>query len=152
MVKAMISQTAEYALRAMVFLAMNAEAATREQIAETTKVPPGYLSKILQKLVKEGYVVSQRGLRGGYALASTPAEVSILDIINAVDPIERLLTCPLGIESHGHILCPLHKSISEATASVETAFSKITLKQLLVEAEIALCSSSPFTPTQQHIQ
>ena len=64
----MISQTAEYALRAMVFLAMRESAATNEQIAQVTKVPPGYLSKILQQLGKAKLVSSQRGLGGGFVL------------------------------------------------------------------------------------
>ena len=144
----MISQTAEYALRAAVFLAMHKMPATSEQIAEATKVPPGYLSKILQKLVKEGFVQSQRGLGGGYALQGAPERISILAVVNAVDPIERLLSCPLGIESHGQTLCPLHKRISDATASVEEAFASITLDQLIEEAESALCSSCPFTPAE----
>ncbi len=60
----MISQTTEYALRAMVYLTMKPGAATSEKIAEVTMVPPGYLCKILQKLAKEGLILSQRGLGG----------------------------------------------------------------------------------------
>ncbi|MBX3137867.1 Rrf2 family transcriptional regulator, partial [Candidatus Obscuribacterales bacterium] len=48
----MISQTAEYALRAMVFLAMQKSPAVGHEIAAATKVPPGYLSKLMQQLVK----------------------------------------------------------------------------------------------------
>ncbi len=80
----MISQTSEYALRAMVFLAMQNSAATGQGIAEVTKVPPGYLSKIMQQLVKSKLVNSQRGIGGGFVLARTPAEISILDVVNAV--------------------------------------------------------------------
>lgn len=143
----MISQTAEYALRAVVYLSMQASGTgTSEQIAETTMVPPGYLSKILQKLTREGLICSQRGLGGGYALARPSDQISILDVVNAVDPIERLVTCPLGIESHGAKLCPLHQRISEATASVESAFDAISLCELLRESESALCTSTPLKP------
>lgn len=142
----MISQTAEYALRAMVFLAMRSAAATGQEIAETTKVPPGYLSKIMQQLVKSKLVNSQRGIGGGFALSLQPAQISILDVINAVDPIERITSCPLGIKSHGFNLCPLHKRLSDATAHVEDAFSRSTLMELVEDSKHPLCSSAPLTP------
>lgn len=59
----MISQTAEYALRAVVFLSKNADMAyTTDQIAKVTHVPAPYLSKVLQPLIKARIVQSQRGL------------------------------------------------------------------------------------------
>ncbi len=142
----MISQTAEYALRAMVFLAMRGSACTGQQIAEGTKVPPGYLSKIMQQLGKGKLVISQRGIGGGFVLARAPQEISILDIVNAVDPIKRIMSCPLGIPSHGVTLCGLHKRISDATATVEAAFAGSTLHELVEETKDPLCKSVPLTP------
>ncbi len=142
----MISQTAEYALRAMVYLAMQRSAVTGHDIAAITKVPPGYLSKIMQQLVKGKLVSSQRGIGGGFILSRTPNEISILDVINAVDPIERIESCPLGIQSHGLNLCPLHKRLSEATAHVEAAFAHSRLSELIEESQSPLCKSVPLTP------
>ncbi|MFA6208348.1 MAG: Rrf2 family transcriptional regulator [Candidatus Obscuribacterales bacterium] len=144
----MISQTAEYALRAMVFLAMQKSAATGQGIAETTKVPPGYLSKIMQQLVKRKLVNSQRGIGGGFVLARSPEEISILDVVNAVDPIEKITTCPLDIQSHGLNLCPLHKRLSAAVAQVELAFAESKLSELVTESQSPLCSSVPLTPNE----
>lgn len=144
----MISQTAEYALRAMVFLAMRSSAATGQEIAETTKVPPGYLSKIMQQLVKSRLVHSQRGIGGGFVLAKPSSDISILDVVNAVDPIERLTSCPLGIDSHGFNLCPLHKRLSQATATVEAAFAQSRLSELVEESQSPLCASIPLSQTQ----
>lgn len=135
----MISQTAEYALRAMVFLANRDSAATGQEIAEATKVPPGYLSKIMQLLVKARLANSQRGIGGGFVLSKRPSEISILDVINAVDPIERIITCPLGMPTHGFNLCPLHKRLSEATAHVEAAFAASKLDELISESATPLC-------------
>jgi Rrf2 family protein len=145
----MISQTAEYALRAMVFLAMRKAAATGQEIAEATKVPQGYLSKIMQQLAKGKLVNSQRGIGGGFILARTAESTSILDVVNAVDPIEKLTACPLGLEGHGLNLCPLHKRISEATAAVESAFANSTLSELVTEAKSPLCGSVPLTPSKK---
>ncbi len=139
----MISQTAEYALRAMVFLAMQKSAVTSQDIAGTTKVPPGYLSKLMQQLVKSKLVNSQRGIGGGFVLSRKPAEISILDVVNAVDPIERITTCPLDIKSHGLNLCPLHKRLSAAAHQVELAFAQSNLAELVDEAASPLCTSVP---------
>lgn len=136
----MISQTAEYALRAMVFLATRNTVATGHEIAEVTKVPPGYLSKLMIQLAKTKLVTSQRGIGGGFSLSKRPEEITILDVVNAVDPIEHIDTCPLGIQTHGINLCPLHKRLSDATRKVEEAFASTTLDELIEEAKIPLCS------------
>ena len=141
----MISQTAEYALRAMVFLAMNQDnAQVTERIAGGTKVPASYLSKVLQSLSRAGLVKSQRGLGGGFSLAKAPATTTILEIINAVDPIKRIETCPLDLSSHGVVLCALHKRLDEAIASVEQAFEKTTLEEILARPtkSVPLCDTS----------
>ncbi len=141
----MISQTSEYALRAMVYLAMHQSAATGHEIAEITMVPAGYLSKIMQQLVKAGLVSSQRGLGGGFRLHKLASEISILDIVNAVDPVKPLTTCPLGITSHGFTLCPLHHRLAEATAQLERAFAESFLSELVQESKSPLCLSVPLT-------
>jgi Rrf2 family protein len=141
----MISQTAEYALRAIVFLAMNTGAAyTTQQISGATKVPAAYLSKVLQSLVRAGLIQSQRGLGGGFILSKSADDVTILEVLNAVDPIQRIRTCPLGIEVHGTTLCALHKRLDDATAVIEKAFRDTTIGDLLARPtkSVPLCDSS----------
>lgn len=144
----MISKTAEYALRAMTFLAMDPETPkTVRDIAERTLVPEGYLSKVMQGLSRAGLVRSQRGLYGGFTLERAPSELSILDIVNAVDPLPRIRTCPLGLPSHGDNLCPMHQRLDDATAMVEDAFRASTLADLLgggdPMAVVPLCDVPP---------
>ncbi len=128
----MFSQTVEYALRAMVFLSTESPTAvTTGQIAEGTKVPLAYLSKVLQSLSRSNLVHSQRGVKGGMSLIREPSEISLLEVVNAVDPIERIETCPLGIERHGTKLCPLHKRMDKALADVESNFADTTLEDLI---------------------
>ncbi|QDT66343.1 RrF2 family transcriptional regulator [Calycomorphotria hydatis] len=130
----MFSQTVEYALRAVVYLASNnPDSRTNEEIATATKVPSAYLSKILQSLRKSGVIHSQRGIGGGTTLAVPPEELTILAVVNAVDPIQRIKSCPLGLAAHGVKLCPLHKRIDDATASIEQAFADTTLADILAE-------------------
>jgi Rrf2 family protein len=138
----MLSQTVEYALRAVVHLADVApEAATTDQIARVTRVPKAYLSKVLQSLVRGGIVRSQRGLGGGMTLVEPPSRLTILDVVNAVEPIGRIRTCPLGLPSHGTTLCPLHRRLDDALAEVERAFGSTTLAELLAEPSpsVPLC-------------
>jgi Rrf2 family protein len=130
----MISQTVEYALRAVVHLAAHAPAArTTEQIAEATRVPAAYLSKVLQCLRRAKVVVSRRGIGGGVALAKDPGDLTILEVVNAVEPIQRIRRCPLGLAAHGVRLCPLHRRLDAALASVEQAFAESTLAEVLAE-------------------
>lgn len=130
----MLSQTVEYALRAVVHLSSVApQPQTTDQIAATTLVPKAYLSKVLQALVRGGIVHSQRGGAGGMTLVKTPAKLSILDVVNAVEPIQRIKTCPLGLKAHGHKLCPLHRRMDNALAAMEKAFASTTLAEVLAD-------------------
>ncbi len=97
----MISQTAEYALRAITYLADQERTPhTTAQIAEATQIPAGYLAKVMQSLSRVRVVKSQRGLNGGFTLSRDPSELNLLEIINAVDPIRRFHECPLGLPTH----------------------------------------------------
>ncbi len=128
----MLSQTVEYALRAVVQLAAIApKTSTTADLAAITQVPPAYLVKVLQALVKADIVASQRGASGGVALAHPPEKLTILDIVNATDPIQRIKTCPLGLSTHGTRLCPLHRRLDTALAQVESAFRNSTLAEVV---------------------
>ncbi len=130
----MFSQTVEYALRAVVYLADHSpEGRTTDQIAEATKVPKAYLSKVLQGLSRAEIVQSKRGIGGGIALVMAPEKLTILDVVNSVEPIQRILTCPLGLKAHGVRLCPLHKRMDNALAMVEDAFRSTTLAEVIAE-------------------
>lgn len=128
----MFSQTIEYALRAMVQLASLEPGSTvnSETIAERTSVPKGYLSKIMRDLVVAELVHSQRGPNGGFTLTRPAKEISILDVVEAVDGIARIRKCPLGNPAHVQ-LCPLHRRLDDALGLVESEFAKTTLAEIL---------------------
>ena len=86
----MFSQTVEYALRAVVYLAQHrAEGAVGNRtIAQATQVPTSYLSKVLHDLAAAEILVSRRGVGGGFQLRQSPDELSVLDVVNAVDPLQ----------------------------------------------------------------
>ena len=127
----MLSRTVEYALRVIVYLASrNGEPAVTRDIAVATRVPEGYLSKVLQGLSKAGLVRSQRGLHGGSILGRPQTEMSVYDVIQSVDPIVRISTCPLGLTTHGVNLCPLHRKLDNAMALMEKAFRSTRIVDL----------------------
>lgn len=128
----MISRTTEYALRAAVCLAVDpAEPKTTQQISRVSHVPAGYLAKVMQSLVRAGVVGSQRGLGGGFILKRPPREITVLDVVNAVDPVKRILECPLGLPEHQDGLCPLHRKLDQAAAQIESSFASSTLADLV---------------------
>jgi Rrf2 family protein len=138
----MFSQTVEYALRAVCHLAGKSPAGcTTDEIAEVTRVPKAYLAKVLQGLARAGVVKSQRGVGGGMTLTKLPTELTLLEVVNAVEPVQRITTCPLGLASHGVRLCPLHKRLDDAMAGVERAFRDTTLAEVLAEPgeSVPLC-------------
>ncbi len=133
----MISQTVEYALRAMSHLASltasKDAAATSEAISLATRVPQGYLSKIMRSLVCADLVRSFRGPNGGFVLARRPERITVLDIVNAVDPIKRIEYCPLDNPLHTS-LCPLHRCLDDAFAHIERVFGSTNLASVLESA------------------
>ncbi|MEZ4447736.1 MAG: Rrf2 family transcriptional regulator [Polyangiaceae bacterium] len=140
------SQRTEYALRAAVWLAGHVgKPSTTAEIAAGTQVPASYLSKILQSLGQAGVVVGTRGLGGGFELARPAASIRVLEVVEAVDPIRRIHTCPLGIEDHGAKLCPLHAKLDESIACVERSFAETSLADLVVNGPGGhpICPSAP---------
>lgn len=130
----MLSQTTEYALRAMSCLAYMPDGlVSTAQLAEVTLVPMNYLAKVLQSLAKAELITGRRGVGGGYQLAKPASEITMLDVINAIDPIERIHECPLKLENHSGRLCPLHTRLDQAASSLIDRFGGITLHDMLSE-------------------
>jgi DNA-binding IscR family transcriptional regulator len=76
-------------------------------------------------------LAGQRGSSGGFSLVREPATLTVLEVISAVDPLERINVCPLGLAAHGERLCLLHRRVDDAVAMVERAFGETTIAELL---------------------
>lgn len=142
----MFSQTIEYAFRAMMHLASRgATPQTSDRIAASVRVPPGYLCKVLRDLVRAGLVESFRGPGGGFVLAARAEQITLYDVIAAVDPIKRIRVCPMGNPEHAN-LCPLHRRLDDALADIESSFRRTTLAEMLASGGIpggrSLCDAS----------
>lgn len=127
----MLSQTAEYALRALVFLAREPmrERSVKE-IAEATQVPSSYLSKVMTGLARADLISGRRGLNGGYSLKGEPSRITMFDIVQAVDPIRIIEHCPLGESCHIPSLCPMHRHLRCATIDFANRLREATIESL----------------------
>jgi Rrf2 family protein len=133
----MFSQTSEYALRAMICLASlekaGADTASNERIAQLSRIPAGYLSKVMRALVVGGLVESQRGPRGGFSLVRTPEAITLLDIVRTVDadPTWRRESdmAPDMPET------PLRKRLHELTRVLQENLRASTLAQVLADVD-----------------
>jgi Rrf2 family transcriptional regulator, nitric oxide-sensitive transcriptional repressor len=140
------SQTVEYALRAVVALASHPDSAvpTRE-ISERTQVPTDYLFKVLQSLARAGIVTANRGAYGGYTLTRAPSELTVLEVVNAIDPLPRICACPLGLEAHKKKLCPLHSCLDRALEKIAEVLKGATIEAIAG----ASSSTDPFDTLKQ---
>jgi Rrf2 family protein len=107
---------------------------TTHQIAERARIPAGYLAKVLQVLGRNGIVISQRGLNGGFTLAFPPKALTLLMIVSSVEPSRRITECPVGHPDHALNLCPLHRRLDDAAAGVERMLRETTVADVLAES------------------
>jgi Rrf2 family protein len=143
----MLSQSVEYALRAVYYLAtVSPETRTTEEIHAATRIKKAYLAKILQELSRKRIVQTLRGVGGGVALAKSPDSITILDVVNAMEPIRRINSCPLDLANHGRHLCPLHKRMDEGLARLEETYSRSTLAEILALPKGAVLACETLQP------
>lgn len=125
-----ISRKMDYALRALAYLAgrQGAQGCTLSDIASHTAVSSQFLAKIIEQLAQRGLVRSRRGPRGGYSLARHPAEVSVHEVIEAVEGPIMLNTCAGG-DSDCVLLpnCEMTSFWREAQKRLVDVFSRTTL-------------------------
>ena len=82
-----ITRQADYAVRAVLYLAQlgSDQRAATSQIAQEQQIPPSFLAKIVSQLSVAGLLQTSRGARGGVSLARMPEEISLLEVVEAID-------------------------------------------------------------------
>lgn len=137
-----ITQEADYAIRIMYCLAKDGRRRDARSISEEVSVTLRFSLKILGKLSAAGLVKSYKGNRGGYELAHAPEEISLKDVLLAVEgpfAISRCLNekeCSRG--AHG--ICTFQKALSKISASVNHQLADVDLKSLLEDEKAAVSS------------
>ncbi|MFP4227760.1 MAG: RrF2 family transcriptional regulator [Salinivenus sp.] len=136
----LLSKRCEYGLRAMLYFAMLGEASgpdpTREYVSIRTvsddlDIGFSFLTKVLQELNDAGLLTSKRGRGGGVALTRRPSDISIYDIVVALEGDELFNECVLGLPGCGEAEpCPLHDHWTEERERMEAKFRETTLAEV----------------------
>lgn len=130
-----ITNQSEYAIRAVLEIARNPESVyTPNSLYEKISVPKTFLAKILQKLAKKGILSSTRGATGGFKLKKNISELTLVDIIEAVDGEIALNKCLIdGHKCSRESSCPIHPIWAEAQDVLKKTLSQKTFAQIVAE-------------------
>ena len=127
-----LTKKADYGLIALKHLAVNGQgSASAKEIADTYGIPLPLLSKILQKLVKNGFLRSEHGTNGGYKLARDPHSITALDVIRSIDGPIVLTACftEHGFCSHTD-KCNVREPLRKVHESILRLLSSITISDM----------------------
>jgi Rrf2 family protein len=129
----MLTQTTDYALRALIYLAHDPDDAYHQtrDLARALNVPSNYLGKILQLLGHARIVESQRGMNGGFRIARLPEQVRLFDVMRALDAVPTDPQCPLLTGGRQIELCTLHRRFAAMTAAYVRFLKETTLADVL---------------------
>jgi Rrf2 family protein len=124
-----ITRQADYALRAVIYLSRlgpNERAAT-SQIAQIQHIPPSFLAKIVSQLSVAGLLQTSRGARGGVSLAKSPQDITLLDVVEAIDGPILLNECVgCGVVCSFGESCPMKPVWQETQLELVGRLQKVT--------------------------
>lgn len=131
-----ITRATEYSIRAVLHMAERhpAPVVSKQEICEAEAITPAFLTKILQPLIRSGIVRSKRGVAGGFALARSPEQITLLDVMRAVEEPMAMNVCLMdGDQCDRSVDCPVHDLWVEARARFEEIFSRRNVADLARE-------------------
>jgi Rrf2 family protein len=127
------SKSCELGLQAVLFLSIKKEKIifNSEEISRELKVPKEFVSKVLQTLTNSGIVGSKKGKSGGFYLAKSPANIKLIDIVEAIDGLDVFKSCVLGFPGCStEKPCPVHDKWGKLRDEAYKMLSEETLEQL----------------------
>jgi len=133
-----ITRASDYAVRVMIHLAGLPAGSMVQQaeLSQATDVSGHFLSKVLQQMVRAGLIRSQRGSGGGFALAVSPAAVSLLDVVEAIEGAVQLNQCiHEGPSCERKEWCPAHQVWAEAQAAIVNVLGAASVASLAAQAK-----------------
>lgn len=133
-----ITRQADYALQAMLYLARigSRQRAATSDIAKSQHIPPSFLAKIISQLSIAGLIQTSRGAKGGVSMARPPEDISLLEVVEAIDgPIAlnqctgKVTDCPLGNE------CPLRPLWCETQLELVNKLKATNFAQFVIVSQ-----------------
>ncbi len=131
----MLSNTCKYAIRAVIYLAVNGADNKKigiKQISKELDIPTPFLGKILQSLAKQKLLSSTKGPHGGFGLGKPTSEIALIDIVEIIDGKDVFTNCLIGLQScksnhkEGHA-CPVHDQYAGIRQQLFDFFSSETI-------------------------
>jgi Rrf2 family protein len=132
-----LSKKADYALMAMTHLAQarGAASTSAREIAEQYDIPIELMAKVLQRLVRTGLLVSTQGTRGGYTLSRPSTQISVADVIQAIDGPFSVTACSSqnnSCEQYGK--CNIRDPLWQIRERIAAALDTVTIAEMTSEA------------------
>ena len=128
-----LNNTSQYAIKILIYMVNNnsQKLFSAKQISEQLSIPYKYMTRVMSQLVDAGLLVSIRGREGGYRLEKKLSEITILDILNAVNESINSHTCILGDKPcDENQKCALHDLWVTPKKSMTDMFKNTTLEML----------------------
>jgi Rrf2 family protein len=134
----MLSNTSKYALRAVIYLAINASEGQRigiKKIAADLNIPTPFLGKILQMLAKHHILSSTKGPNGGFGMGMSADEINLMHVVEIVDGQDSFHKCAIGVNycSEQNNLCALHSRYAPLRDKMKDLFETETIEKLAKE-------------------
>ena len=127
-----LTKKADYGLIALKHLAEAGQSASAKEIADAYDLPQEALAKILQKLAKAKFLVSQHGTNGGYELSRSPREISAFEVIRALEGPMFLTACSTD---HGDCQqlskCNVKEPLAKVSVSIREVLTKISIADMM---------------------
>jgi Rrf2 family protein len=132
-----LSKKTEYALMAVKFIAKKPDhhSATAKEISEGYNIPYDLLSKVLQQLTKRKVIQSFQGIKGGYSLLKTPDNLTLIDVIRAVEPNYQITECMQNSGNEKDCTyfdcCMIRDPLAKVQKEIDRLFRSVTIHQIL---------------------
>ncbi|MFC1563996.1 RrF2 family transcriptional regulator [candidate division KSB1 bacterium] len=135
-----LTKRSEYGIMAMKYIAMQSngngnivKTCSARSIADYFNIPPEIMAKILQKLVRRGLIISQKGKNGGYNLSKKPHDISVGDIIMALEDCMNIVDCSTekGLNCDQLGVCAIENPMKRIQKDLNNYFNNITLTDLV---------------------
>ena len=145
------TRRSDYGIRALLFLAeSDGERRKAVEIAEAMDIPKGFLHQVLQELQRARLVTSQPSRHGGYALARSPDEISLLEVIESLEgPLDSGECALRGGPCHWDDVCALHWVWSSAREAFAEQMAQASLAQIAAD-DLALAKGTKRVPANAH--
>jgi Rrf2 family protein len=132
----MLSKKCKYAIRAVLFIATNADERRMggQAVAESLRIPKAFTFKILQELARKDIISSVKGPGGGFFISEDNKSTTLFDIIIAIDGPEVFKTCSMGLnQCSDQKPCPVHEGYKKVTKNLIGLYSKKNIAELSLE-------------------